>query len=88
MEHNQAVLHELSSKYTAFRQGKQELETINNSIKQKKTNLDMYEKEVIKVLVSGFNKAWIDESGTGAGPSILVDQVSSEPALRDNDLLR
>ncbi len=88
MEQSDPEVQELQSKYIAFKQGKSELEAINNSIKQKKTNLEAFEKDVIKVLVHRFNKAWIDESGTGAGPYILVDQISSEPALKDNDLLR
>jgi hypothetical protein len=39
-------------------------------------------------MINVFNKAWIDESGQGAGPYIVVDQCTTEPTLKDPDLIR
>ena len=84
----QQVGSDLQVKYNAYRQGKQELEKINNNIKQQKANLDAYEKDIIHTMINVFNKAWIDESGQGAGPYIVVDQCATEPALKDQDFIR
>jgi hypothetical protein len=84
----QQISLELKSKYDVYRQGTQEIKTINESVKQKKNNLDLYEKDIINIMVKVFNTTWIDESGTGAGPFIVVDKKVSEPSLKDVDLLR
>jgi hypothetical protein len=78
----------LVEKYSAYRQGKSEIESINSGVKEKKTTIDKYEKEIIEVMLRGFNKSCIDISGQGAGPWITVDKHKSEPTLKEEDLVR
>jgi hypothetical protein len=85
-QQQQNGLEKLQESVASMKTTKDEILDLNTQIKAKKLDLEKVEKFCIDFLFE-IDKAYIDASMIGHGPYICLDKCTSEPALKDSQLL-
>jgi len=79
-------LEKLAQSVVNMKTTKDEITNLNSQVKAKKLDLENVEKMCIDFLFE-IDKAYIDASGIGSGPYVSLEKSTSEPALKDSQLL-